>query len=154
MRPLRKPEIAAQVAEDLGMDQKTVLKIVNSYWNEVVEAVRQVRHINIRIHEVGELRIAKSKVQKYRDRIANKLRPGYTDDPFHRGLEKRLVQLDNILVLIKEEYAKREEVRNKRKLHDEAKKNLGEQVAHPGGSVDKPDDIHIPQKEEDSEGEA
>jgi len=124
MKALKKSNIIPMVADQEGIDEKLVKTIVDFYWKEVITAIRDMKHLNIEIHELGEVRVAKSKIDRYTETLGKykaKYDPG---TPQYNDAVDKLSKLDFLRQLRDEEYEKRDLVRQKRKKHDEAKESV------------------------------
>lgn len=132
MKVLKKADLLPEVAKELGIDPKTVELIVNAYWKEVITAVRELRHLNIFIAEIGDLRIARTKLDGVESRMEEYLKKHPPESPQHQTVAKKLEGIRRLKLIRQTEYDKREDVREKRKEYEKTSKNMGEEVEDPG----------------------
>jgi len=132
MKVLKKADLLPEVAKELGIDPKIVELIVNAYWKEVITAVRELRHLNIFIAEIGDLRIARTKLDGVESRMEEYLKKHPPESPQHQTVAKKLEGIRRLKLIRQTEYDKREDVREKRKEYEKTSKNMGEEVEDPG----------------------
>jgi len=121
MRALKKSDIIPMVSEEMGLSEKTVRAVVDSFWEEVISSVRSLKHLNVNIPEIGEMRVARSKIEKSENNI-KKLLPELDPESLrHANLTRKLERLASLKELRQMEYDKRSDVSNRRKKHDETK---------------------------------
>lgn len=130
MKVLKKTDILTLVAEEIELPEQVVKQVIDLYWEEVITSVRTLKHINIFIPQIGELRIAKSKIGPYYEKLCNRRK--FNIDP---NLEEKIKHLEAIMELRDKEYKKRDRVRKKRETYDKTKESVEGEVEDPGGSV-------------------
>lgn len=120
MRALRKSDIIPLVSEEMGLSENTVKAAVDCFWEEIISSVRSMKHLNVNIPEIGEMRVARSKIEKAENNIKKVLPDLDPDSLRHANLSRKLERLASLKELRQMEYDKRSEVLNRRKKHDEA----------------------------------
>lgn len=136
MKVYKKADLVEIVAEEMGLPEKTVMTAVNSYWRELIQSVRDLKHLNIYINGVGELRVARSKLDRAEEKVIKNI-ARYKDEESIRRATMKLERIRELKKMRDQEYAKRQNVRDKRVIHDSSKnqKDLEKQVEDPGGDV-------------------
>jgi hypothetical protein len=74
-----------------------------------VKAIRELKHLNIYVHELGEFRFAKSKLEGIMERGQRTLDTFDPESPYYKFVEGRMEKFKRLLELRQEEYQKREE---------------------------------------------
>lgn len=125
MKALKKHHLIPQVAEEEGFDKDLVAAVVDCYWKEMITAVREMRHLNIEVHEIGQIRVAKSKIDRYIENLEKYKAKHVEGSVQFQDAVNKLEKLQILQEMRSAEYDKREQVRAKRKEYDKTKKNLG-----------------------------
>lgn len=135
MKPLKKKDLVEMTAEDLGLGIEITEAAVDCYWKELLGAVRNMKHLNIKIVEIGELRIARSKLDRAEENV-NKLITKYPEGHWMRDhAEEKLDGVLRMKEMRDQEYKKREDLNKRRSEYEQNKKGLAEQVEDIGRTV-------------------
>ena len=125
MTPKKKKDITPDVALELGLEEDVVKEVVDFFWQDVVNSLREMRHLSIIIPELGEFCFVKSNIEplieKY-NRFLGTLSP--EDQDTISSVTLRIQRLEALLSLRDEEYKRRAEHRERRKKYEQNKKNL------------------------------
>lgn len=121
MRPLKKRDIIQEVAIEMGLDDGVVEAVVNSFWQELSLSIRELRHINIIIPEIGDFRVVKSDLDSYLRRTEEKMTTYPKDGIVYNNLLRRAQQLKSLINIRDEEYGKRQKIREKRQVYEDIK---------------------------------
>lgn len=126
MRVLKKKDLFPIVAKENKIDQEIVESVVNFYWKEVITAIREFKHLNILLPEIGEMRFSRTKLESAMERIKNYMTHFPEDSERYKLAQRKLDRLAKLIEIRQAEYDKRENVRQKRDKYEKNKKNLEE----------------------------
>jgi hypothetical protein len=114
------------VADETGYDISVINAVYSSYWDEVGDALRNLRHINVLIHVICEMRISKYKIEPALTKMENFFlrRPGEDHENKYPDKYQRLMQLRNLKKLKDEEYENRAIKKAERVEYDKTKGNM------------------------------
>lgn len=121
MKVLKKSDIIPEVAVEHSVTEEVAKAAVDSYWGELIKAVRELRYLNIKIPELGEMRIARSKLDIAQEKVKRLMDKVGPDHYIYNDMERKLGFIGEARKMRDEEYEKRAELRQRRKEYDEAK---------------------------------
>lgn len=115
MKPMNKHDIFPLVIEETGFDE--VEDVVNFYYKEVAACARNLVCLNLRIEEIGQLRIAKTKLDRIEENTIRFLSTLEENTDLHKFFSQRLEKINNLKKLRQEEYDKRQAIQEKKDNH-------------------------------------
>lgn len=128
MRVLKKGDIIPEVAQDLGLDEDIVRIAVGAYWKELITSVRDLKHLNILVHEIGEMRVVRSRLEQIEENMRRYMSRYDSESIQYTSVAAKIEKIGELKKLRDLEYQKRNGVKQRRKEYDKAKKDLDEQV--------------------------
>lgn len=124
MRSLKKADLIPEIALQHGLDEKTTDEIVSCYWKELGNAVRELKHLNVLIQELGEMKICRTKLEYFQMGVERNMLKFEEGSPARQASELKLQRIADLIDMREQEYQKRNQTRERRDEYEKTKENL------------------------------
>lgn len=119
-------------AEETGFSKILVADVVGFYYSELRRLLNEIDSISIKIDKLGTFKVKPKEIRRLRARLSTHLNALKDPETFNqmrikKDLEDRLQKVERISAMIKEEYERKKQVKQKRNEQD--KGNLEKQEA-------------------------
>jgi nucleoid DNA-binding protein len=125
LNPKKAKEFIKPAAEKAEVSEKLANSLINFYWNRVRKEINEVKHYNITIENLGTFKLKHWKIDevidKYKKKVA-KMEGSFVQFKFKQELENRILNFENVKLLIDEKDAKFINIKNLK--NEKINKNL------------------------------
>lgn len=117
-------------AEETGFSEVLVSDVVGFYYSELRRLLNDIDSVSIKIEKLGTFKVKPKEIRRLRARLSTHLNALKDPETFNqmrikKDLEDRLQKVDRISKMIKDEYERKKQVKQKRNEQD--KGDLAEQ---------------------------
>ncbi len=124
MTPFKKKDIVTMIGREEDETEEVVRSVVDHYWKELAVAVREMKHLNVYIHELGDMRFAKSRIETFEERTKKRLQTVTEGGDEEKYLQTRLRRLAVLREMRDEQYSKRKLIDERKTAYKQDKEDL------------------------------
>lgn len=125
MKPKTHKDLVNTLSEELEEDKQLIDSITSYYWKNIKKEVNSLKHLDIEIKNLGNLRVRKSRIKMMEDFYKTKLdkiKKSNRKTLFTEFWENKIKGINYIKKLLEIEDQKREDVKKKRLDYENKKK--------------------------------
>jgi hypothetical protein len=118
MIPKKARDYISIVAEQEGIPEEHLRIMVDEYWKEIKEALVELKHIRVKVHELGYLQTRFSRLSEKAEELSTTYGEGKQYDPKKHDEYRKYTKL---MDMWHEEYRYRKEKQEEKKVYKETK---------------------------------